>query len=154
MLPSIDVCKAAGFASVHSLALFVWSVALIPFLNVDPLFWVEAMALNGYMVRQSNAYLKTPSVDTARSLFRYSILYLTILMLLMMWSRTDRPTPLLQIPGVLLDKALVACSVLKKGCVKLWGATVRVGRFVGSLLPKLPVREPPASEPPTWSVSE
>lgn len=62
-----------------------------PLCNLTPLaFALESLPLNAVMIYLSYQFYRQPDSKTARTLFRYSLLYLPLVMLLMVISNVSR----------------------------------------------------------------
>ena len=68
---------------IYTLVLVPVTLALAPLGVAGPLYWVPAAALGGYFIVGAVRLLRTPSTPLAMHLFRYSILYLFALYLLL-----------------------------------------------------------------------
>eukprot|EP00993_Chasmostoma_nieuportense_P001983 NODE_2816_length_1084_cov_27.549634_g2686_i0.p1 GENE.NODE_2816_length_1084_cov_27.549634_g2686_i0~~NODE_2816_length_1084_cov_27.549634_g2686_i0.p1 ORF type:complete len:356 (+),score=66.79 NODE_2816_length_1084_cov_27.549634_g2686_i0:3-1070(+) len=92
MLPCLDPKLASYYGLVHTAMLTGWCVAVPLFCNCSPYFVLEAALLNLWFLWRAVKYWKAPGIETARKMFRASILYLTILLLLLMFHR-KAPSP-------------------------------------------------------------
>ncbi len=68
---------------IYTLVLVPVTLALAPLGVAGPLYWVPAAALGAYFIVGAVRLLRTPSTPLAMHLFRYSILYLFALYLLL-----------------------------------------------------------------------
>eukprot|EP01012_Entosiphon_sulcatum_P045187 TRINITY_DN6019_c0_g1_i1.p1 TRINITY_DN6019_c0_g1~~TRINITY_DN6019_c0_g1_i1.p1 ORF type:complete len:382 (+),score=40.61 TRINITY_DN6019_c0_g1_i1:67-1212(+) len=89
MLASEDPQRAASYSLDHALILSIWCLPCAAYAGFGFPFLGGCLALNTGMVYLAQQYHTAPGIVTARNLFRYSILFLTLALILAAWDRPE-----------------------------------------------------------------
>ena len=96
-LPMLPVThgEAATRAQIltYTLVLVPVSLLIAPLSGLGPLYWISAAVLGGWFIRDAALLYRAPSTPRAMRLFRYSIVYLFALFLLMFVDAILRSRP-------------------------------------------------------------
>jgi protoheme IX farnesyltransferase len=88
MMPNVHgVAHTKREMLAYTIALLVFSVALVPLHVMGPIFLVAALALNARFVYEAIMLLRDETKKYARSMFKYSLVYLAAMCLFMVVDR-------------------------------------------------------------------
>jgi protoheme IX farnesyltransferase len=88
MMPNVHgVARTKREILAYTIALLVFSVALIPLHVMGPIFFVAALALNARFLYEAIMLLRDETKKYARSMFKYSLVYLAAMCLFMVVDR-------------------------------------------------------------------